>query len=124
MDLHINLDQSVQSEPRLRLQLAENLLRDIQAVIHRLEVNRFLQMLSPTVRVKEVFVFSLRNQSDIHIGTQASSSIHDMTHTYHTHLHGIHDARYNNPQGGRYSLCSWGLFVCVFVLPGLQRPLF
>ncbi|XP_041933610.1 large proline-rich protein BAG6 isoform X1 [Alosa sapidissima] len=37
VDLHINLDQSVQSEPRLRLQLAENLLRDIQAVIHRLE---------------------------------------------------------------------------------------
>lgn len=37
VDLHINLDQPVQSEPRIRLQLAENLLRHIQLVIDRLE---------------------------------------------------------------------------------------
>ncbi|KAL0962112.1 hypothetical protein UPYG_G00335820 [Umbra pygmaea] len=37
VDVHINVDQSVQSEPRMRLQLAENLLRDIQSLIHRLE---------------------------------------------------------------------------------------
>ncbi|XP_037329256.1 large proline-rich protein BAG6 isoform X1 [Pungitius pungitius] len=37
VDVRINLDQSVQSEPRMRLQLAENLLRDAQALIHRLE---------------------------------------------------------------------------------------
>uniref|UniRef100_A0AAY4DJT0 Large proline-rich protein BAG6 n=1 Tax=Denticeps clupeoides TaxID=299321 RepID=A0AAY4DJT0_9TELE len=38
VDVHINMDQSVQSEPRLRLQMAENLLREIQSIIHRLEV--------------------------------------------------------------------------------------
>lgn len=38
MDVQVNLDQSVQSEPRVRLQLAENLLRDAHALIHRLEV--------------------------------------------------------------------------------------
>uniref|UniRef100_A0AAR2K5D6 Large proline-rich protein BAG6 n=1 Tax=Pygocentrus nattereri TaxID=42514 RepID=A0AAR2K5D6_PYGNA len=38
VDVHINLDQSVQSEPRIRLQLAENLLRETQTLIHRLEV--------------------------------------------------------------------------------------
>lgn len=38
MDVQINLDQSVQSEPRMRLQLAENLLRDACSLIHRLEV--------------------------------------------------------------------------------------
>ncbi|KAG5843174.1 hypothetical protein ANANG_G00185690 [Anguilla anguilla] len=37
VDVHINVDQSLQSEPRMRLLLAENLLRDIQAVLHRLE---------------------------------------------------------------------------------------
>ncbi|XP_072532017.1 large proline-rich protein BAG6 isoform X2 [Salminus brasiliensis] len=37
VDVHINLDQSVQSEPRIRLQLAENLLRETQSLIHRLE---------------------------------------------------------------------------------------
>uniref|UniRef100_A0AAY4DJT8 Large proline-rich protein BAG6 n=1 Tax=Denticeps clupeoides TaxID=299321 RepID=A0AAY4DJT8_9TELE len=37
VDVHINMDQSVQSEPRLRLQMAENLLREIQSIIHRLE---------------------------------------------------------------------------------------
>uniref|UniRef100_A0A8C8II18 Large proline-rich protein BAG6 n=1 Tax=Oncorhynchus tshawytscha TaxID=74940 RepID=A0A8C8II18_ONCTS len=37
VDVHINVDQSVQSEPRMRLQLAENLLRDTQSLIHRLE---------------------------------------------------------------------------------------
>uniref|UniRef100_A0A8B9KPD4 Large proline-rich protein BAG6 n=1 Tax=Astyanax mexicanus TaxID=7994 RepID=A0A8B9KPD4_ASTMX len=37
VDVHINLDQSVQSEPRIRLQLAENLLRETQTLIHRLE---------------------------------------------------------------------------------------
>ncbi|XP_066531683.1 large proline-rich protein BAG6 isoform X2 [Hoplias malabaricus] len=37
VDVHINLDQSVQSEPRIRLQLAESLLRETQTLIHRLE---------------------------------------------------------------------------------------
>ncbi|XP_042362396.1 LOW QUALITY PROTEIN: large proline-rich protein BAG6 [Plectropomus leopardus] len=37
VDVQINLDQSVQSEPRMRLQLAENLLRDARSLIHRLE---------------------------------------------------------------------------------------
>ncbi|XP_075961966.1 large proline-rich protein BAG6 isoform X2 [Anarhichas minor] len=37
VDVQINLDQSVQSEPRMRLQLAENLLRDTRSLIHRLE---------------------------------------------------------------------------------------
>lgn len=36
--MHINVDQSVQSEPRMRLQLAENLLRETQSLLHRLEV--------------------------------------------------------------------------------------
>uniref|UniRef100_A0A8P4FY26 Large proline-rich protein BAG6 n=1 Tax=Dicentrarchus labrax TaxID=13489 RepID=A0A8P4FY26_DICLA len=38
VDVQINLDQSLQSEPRMRLQLAENLLRDVCSLIHRLEV--------------------------------------------------------------------------------------
>ncbi|XP_040909707.1 large proline-rich protein BAG6 isoform X2 [Toxotes jaculatrix] len=37
VDVQINLDQSVHSEPRMRLQLAENLLRDACSLIHRLE---------------------------------------------------------------------------------------
>uniref|UniRef100_A0A4W5Q0K5 BCL2-associated athanogene 6 n=1 Tax=Hucho hucho TaxID=62062 RepID=A0A4W5Q0K5_9TELE len=37
VDMHINIDQSVQSEPRMRLQLAENLLRETQSLLHRLE---------------------------------------------------------------------------------------
>ncbi|XP_029299245.1 LOW QUALITY PROTEIN: large proline-rich protein BAG6-like [Cottoperca gobio] len=37
VDVQINLEQSVQSEPRMRLQLAENLLRDACSLIHRLE---------------------------------------------------------------------------------------
>uniref|UniRef100_A0A671UKP8 Large proline-rich protein BAG6 n=1 Tax=Sparus aurata TaxID=8175 RepID=A0A671UKP8_SPAAU len=37
VDVQINLDQSMQSEPRMRLQLAENLLRDACSLIHRLE---------------------------------------------------------------------------------------
>nr|XP_040045118.1 large proline-rich protein BAG6 isoform X1 [Gasterosteus aculeatus aculeatus] len=37
VDLRINLDHSVQSEPRMRLQLAGNLLRDAHALIYRLE---------------------------------------------------------------------------------------
>nr|XP_046182878.1 large proline-rich protein BAG6-like isoform X3 [Oncorhynchus gorbuscha] len=37
IDMHINVDQSVQSEPRMRLQLAENFLRETQSVLHRLE---------------------------------------------------------------------------------------
>uniref|UniRef100_A0A8P4K7G7 Large proline-rich protein BAG6 n=1 Tax=Dicentrarchus labrax TaxID=13489 RepID=A0A8P4K7G7_DICLA len=39
VDVQINLDQSLQSEPRMRLQLAENLLRDVCSLIHRLEVH-------------------------------------------------------------------------------------
>lgn len=38
MNVHIDMDQPVQSEPRLRLVLAENLLRDINEVIQRMEV--------------------------------------------------------------------------------------
>ncbi|XP_041797503.1 large proline-rich protein BAG6-like isoform X3 [Chelmon rostratus] len=37
VNVHIDMDQPVQSEPRLRLVLAENLLRDINDVIHRME---------------------------------------------------------------------------------------
>ncbi|KAM9512565.1 large proline-rich protein BAG6 isoform 12-T23 [Salvelinus alpinus] len=37
MNVHIDMDQSVQSEPRLRLLLAENLLRDTNALIERME---------------------------------------------------------------------------------------
>ncbi|KAA8586281.1 hypothetical protein FQN60_007850 [Etheostoma spectabile] len=37
VDMQINVEQSVQSEPRMRLQLAENLLRDVRSLIHRLE---------------------------------------------------------------------------------------
>ena len=40
MNVHIDMDQSVQSEPRLRLLLAENLLRDANELITRMEVNR------------------------------------------------------------------------------------
>lgn len=39
MNVHIDMDQPVQSEPRLRLVLAENLLRDINNVIQRMEVS-------------------------------------------------------------------------------------
>ncbi len=39
VNVQIDLDQSLQSEPRLRLLLAENLLRDTNAVIQRLEVS-------------------------------------------------------------------------------------
>ena len=38
VNVHIDMDQPVQSEPRLRLVLAENLLRDINDVIQRMEV--------------------------------------------------------------------------------------
>ncbi|XP_035651585.1 large proline-rich protein BAG6-like isoform X5 [Oncorhynchus keta] len=37
IDMHINVAQSVQSEPRMRLQLAENFLRETQSLLHRLE---------------------------------------------------------------------------------------
>uniref|UniRef100_A0A3Q4BP03 BCL2-associated athanogene 6 n=1 Tax=Mola mola TaxID=94237 RepID=A0A3Q4BP03_MOLML len=37
VNVHIDMDQPVQSEPRLRLVLAENLLRDINNVIQRME---------------------------------------------------------------------------------------
>ncbi|KAJ3609838.1 hypothetical protein NHX12_024346 [Muraenolepis orangiensis] len=64
VDVHINMDQSVQSEPRMRLQLAENLLRDAQALIQRLEgpphpasnhpsPAEFVQVLSEVRRVEE-----------------------------------------------------------------------
>lgn len=38
VNVYIDMDQPVQSEPRLRLVLAENLLRDINDIIHRMEV--------------------------------------------------------------------------------------
>ncbi|RVE63100.1 hypothetical protein OJAV_G00165140 [Oryzias javanicus] len=37
VNVHIDMDQPVQSEPRLRLVLAENLLRDLNDVISRME---------------------------------------------------------------------------------------
>ncbi|XP_037532025.1 large proline-rich protein BAG6 [Nematolebias whitei] len=37
VNVHIDMDQPVQSEPRLRLVLAENLLRDVGDVINRME---------------------------------------------------------------------------------------
>ena len=58
MDLHINLDQSVQSEPRLRLQLAENLLRDIQSVINRLEVCAASQMYTHCHSANQILIFT------------------------------------------------------------------
>uniref|UniRef100_A0A3Q0T9D8 Large proline-rich protein BAG6 n=1 Tax=Amphilophus citrinellus TaxID=61819 RepID=A0A3Q0T9D8_AMPCI len=48
VDVQINLDQSVQSEARVRLQLAENLLRDAHALIVRLEVQHCLYGLWPS----------------------------------------------------------------------------
>ena len=42
MNVHIDMDQSVQSEPRLRLLLAENLLRDTNVLIQRMEVWLYL----------------------------------------------------------------------------------
>uniref|UniRef100_A0A8D3CIF6 BCL2-associated athanogene 6 n=1 Tax=Scophthalmus maximus TaxID=52904 RepID=A0A8D3CIF6_SCOMX len=38
VNVHIDMDQPVQSEPRLRLVLAENLLRDVNDFIQRMEV--------------------------------------------------------------------------------------
>ncbi len=50
VDVHINMDQSTQSEPRMRLQLAESLLRETQALIHRLEVqNKYLHPTNKTI---------------------------------------------------------------------------
>uniref|UniRef100_A0A672MCI7 BCL2-associated athanogene 6 n=1 Tax=Sinocyclocheilus grahami TaxID=75366 RepID=A0A672MCI7_SINGR len=43
VNVQIDLDQSLQSEPRLRLLLAENLLRDTSAVIQRLEVSNIAE---------------------------------------------------------------------------------
>uniref|UniRef100_A0A673KEU8 BCL2-associated athanogene 6 n=1 Tax=Sinocyclocheilus rhinocerous TaxID=307959 RepID=A0A673KEU8_9TELE len=43
VNVQIDLDQSLQSEPRLRLLLAENLLRDTNAVIQRLEVSNIAE---------------------------------------------------------------------------------
>lgn len=37
VDVQVSLDQTAQSEPRMRLLLAENLLRDAHSLIHRLE---------------------------------------------------------------------------------------
>uniref|UniRef100_A0A1A7W844 BCL2-associated athanogene 6 n=1 Tax=Iconisemion striatum TaxID=60296 RepID=A0A1A7W844_9TELE len=37
VNVHIDMDQPIQSEPRLRLVLAENLLRDVNDVINRME---------------------------------------------------------------------------------------
>uniref|UniRef100_A0A672Z3A2 Large proline-rich protein BAG6 n=1 Tax=Sphaeramia orbicularis TaxID=375764 RepID=A0A672Z3A2_9TELE len=48
VDVQINLDQSVQSEPRMRLQLAENLLRDARSLIHRLEVPHSSSSMPPS----------------------------------------------------------------------------
>uniref|UniRef100_A0A8C7QRR5 BCL2-associated athanogene 6 n=1 Tax=Oncorhynchus mykiss TaxID=8022 RepID=A0A8C7QRR5_ONCMY len=65
MNVHIDMDQSVQSEPRLRLLLAENLLRDTNALIERMEVRttspldshpspaELVEMLSELRRVEE-----------------------------------------------------------------------
>lgn len=44
VNVHIDMDQSMQSEPRLRLVLAENLLRDINNVIQRMEVSVALRL--------------------------------------------------------------------------------
>lgn len=43
MNVHVDMDQTLQSEPRLRLLLAENLLRDTIALIERLEVLRITE---------------------------------------------------------------------------------
>ncbi|XP_028327653.1 large proline-rich protein BAG6 [Gouania willdenowi] len=38
VNVHIDMDQPMQSEPRLRLVLAENLLRDLNEIVHRMEI--------------------------------------------------------------------------------------
>lgn len=38
MNVHVDMDQPVHSEPRLRLVLAENMLRDVNDLIERMEV--------------------------------------------------------------------------------------
>ncbi|XP_026542673.1 large proline-rich protein BAG6 isoform X1 [Notechis scutatus] len=43
VDVHINMDQApIQSEPRVRLVMAQHMLRDIQGILNRLEVSQFL----------------------------------------------------------------------------------
>uniref|UniRef100_A0A671LZU8 Large proline-rich protein BAG6 n=1 Tax=Sinocyclocheilus anshuiensis TaxID=1608454 RepID=A0A671LZU8_9TELE len=62
VDVHINVDQSVQSEPRMRLQLAESLLRETQALIHRLEVqNKYLHPTNETILLD--FLIAYKNHS-------------------------------------------------------------
>ena len=52
MNVHIDMDQSVQSEPRLRLLLAENLLRDANELITRMEVNRNVAQQKKTIKAR------------------------------------------------------------------------
>ena len=52
MNVHIDMDQSVQSEPRLRLLLAENLLRDANGLITRMEVNRNVAQQKKTIKAR------------------------------------------------------------------------
>lgn len=54
VNVHIDMDQPVQSEPRLRLVLAENLLRDINNVIQRMEVR--VEQIVLGVKVEFYFV--------------------------------------------------------------------
>uniref|UniRef100_A0A672QZZ2 Large proline-rich protein BAG6 n=1 Tax=Sinocyclocheilus grahami TaxID=75366 RepID=A0A672QZZ2_SINGR len=57
-----SVDQSVQSEPRMRLQLAESLLRETQALILRLEVqNKYLHPTNETILLD--FLIAYKNHS-------------------------------------------------------------
>uniref|UniRef100_A0A8C5S104 BAG cochaperone 6 n=1 Tax=Laticauda laticaudata TaxID=8630 RepID=A0A8C5S104_LATLA len=48
VDVHINMDQApIQSEPRVRLVMAQHMLRDIQGILNRLEVSQFLTPRNP-----------------------------------------------------------------------------
>uniref|UniRef100_A0A8C1ZYU2 Large proline-rich protein BAG6 n=1 Tax=Cyprinus carpio TaxID=7962 RepID=A0A8C1ZYU2_CYPCA len=60
VDVHINVDQSVQSEPRMRLQLAESLLRETQALIHRLEVqSKYLHPTNKTILLDFLILYQM-----------------------------------------------------------------
>uniref|UniRef100_A0A8C6VLG3 BCL2-associated athanogene 6 n=1 Tax=Naja naja TaxID=35670 RepID=A0A8C6VLG3_NAJNA len=54
VDVHINMDQApIQSEPRVRLVMAQHMLRDIQGILNRLEVSQFLTPGNPNPTERE-----------------------------------------------------------------------
>ncbi|KAM4630708.1 large proline-rich protein BAG6 isoform 2-T2 [Polymixia lowei] len=71
VDVHINMDQSLQSEPRMRLQLAENLLRDAQSLIHRLEGQSSDNISQPEPEASQLSSFSSSSFSSTTAVTRA-----------------------------------------------------